>query len=140
MARSASATTASAGGPSGGHHLTATDHAAAPGPTGAGPTGAGPTGAGPTAPPKRSRASARAGVSRSPSGDPPAAVGNPAKKGGGAARPPLGAVDAPPVDGNGARLSVDELSAASGLEATVLVELQEYGLLTLSPCRDRVFR
>jgi hypothetical protein len=131
MARSASATTASAGGPSGGHHLTATDHAAAPGPTGAGPTGAGPTGAGPTAPPKRSRASAAGRGEPEPrAGDPPAAVGNPAKKGGGAGAPSTrGPVDAPPVDGNGARLSVDELSAASGLEATVLVELQEYGLL-----------
>jgi DNA-binding transcriptional MerR regulator len=121
MARSSSATNTAAGGPSGGHHLTATDHAAAPGPTGGGPT----------VPSKRSRAStAGRGEPDTRTGDPPAAVGNPAKKGGGAVAPATrGPVDAPPVDGNGASLSVDELSAASGLEATVLVELQEYGLL-----------
>jgi DNA-binding transcriptional MerR regulator len=121
MALSASATNAAAGGPSGGHRLTATDQAATPGPTGAEPT----------VPPKRSRAStAGRAAPDTRLGDPPAAVGNPAKKGGGAGAPSTrGPVDAPPVDGNGASLSVDELSAASGLEATVLVELQEYGLL-----------
>jgi DNA-binding transcriptional MerR regulator len=121
MALSASTANAAAGGTSGGHHLTATDHAAAPGPTDASST----------VPPKRPRAStAGRGESGTRAGDPPAAVGNPAKKSGGSGAPATrGPTDPPPADLNGVSLSVDELSAASGLDATVVAELQEYGLV-----------
>jgi DNA-binding transcriptional MerR regulator len=120
MALSASATNAAAGTAAGGHR-TAADHAAGPGATGTGPAG----------PPKRSRASTgarSAPVTRA--GDAQPAAGNPAKKGGGGgASSSRGPVDAPPVVPDGASLSVDELAAASGLDATVVVELQEYGLI-----------
>jgi DNA-binding transcriptional MerR regulator len=121
MVLSTTTANATAGGVPGGHHLTATDHAAAPGPTDASST----------VPPKRTRASATGrGESDTRAGDPPAAAGNPAKRSG-AGGPPAtrGPTDPPAVDLNGASLSVDELSAASGLDATVLAELQEYGLL-----------
>ncbi len=121
MVLSTSTANATAGGVPGGHHLTATDHAAAPGPTDASST----------VPPKRTRASATGrGESDTRAADPPAAAGTPAKRSG-AAGPPAtrGPTDPPPVDVDGASLSVDELSAASGLDATVLAELQEYGLL-----------
>jgi DNA-binding transcriptional MerR regulator len=124
MALSASTANAAAGGASDGHHLTATGHAAAPGPTGS-------TGGSSTVPPKRPRPStASRGESETRTGDPPTAGGNPAKKSAGGGAPATrGPTDPPPVDLNGVSLSVDELSAASGLDATVVAELQEYGLL-----------
>jgi DNA-binding transcriptional MerR regulator len=48
---------------------------------------------------------------------------------GSATSSPAEGATTPVVDLNGTSLSIDELAAASGLDATVLVELQGYGLL-----------
>jgi DNA-binding transcriptional MerR regulator len=89
-------------------------------------------------PPRRSRG-AQGGPSEPAvptAADVPAAPDQPASEASAPSTPSKGATlsspraSSTPVDLDGASLSVEELSAACGLDVTVLLELQEYGLLT----------
>jgi DNA-binding transcriptional MerR regulator len=64
-----------------------------------------------------------------PAGPPSATAAKPEAAPQGASPPPA-RPDPAATDVDGASLSIEELSAACGLDATVLAELQEYGLLT----------
>jgi DNA-binding transcriptional MerR regulator len=109
------------------------DHGAAAGKASSKPAARTPVSASSTGPPPR-RSRAAQGSHSDPAapavGSPPPVTAAEERATSRGAPPPSPPSDSAPVDLNGASLSVDELSAACGLEVIVLLELQEYGLLT----------
>jgi DNA-binding transcriptional MerR regulator len=91
-----------------------------------GPAAPAPSQPAAASPPKRSRPSPAAKPSATPE---PAPTHSNGLIGGVAASAPKGPRASSAVDLNGASLSLDELSSASGLDVPALRELQEYGLL-----------